>query len=238
MRILHVEDDKELREFIKEGLTREGFAVDGASSAKAAMQFARENIYDIVLIDLVLEGDEDGLWTLRTMRFTGQTAAIFMISQSGNESNKLIAFESGADDYMVKPIFISELVARIRLWLKRRDRFLSSEAPNTVLNAGHVKLDLLKRQTYVLGKFVYLTTKEMGILEYLLRYAGRVVTQTAIEQAIWNADFDAQSNAIEVHINRLRKKIDLPGQSSIIQTIRGSGYMIESDSSESQAANA
>src|ERR1019366_4892977 len=121
MRILHIEDDSDLRKHIKDGLVREGFAVDGAGNAKAGLELARENIYDIILLDIGMP-ELDGMWALRTLRHTGTTAAVFIISGQGGEESKLDAFQGGADDYMVKPIFLSELTARIHLWLKKRDQ--------------------------------------------------------------------------------------------------------------------
>jgi two-component system, OmpR family, response regulator len=228
MRILHIEDDADLRRFIKEGLKREGFAVDGAPEAKEGVQLAAENVYDMILVDIGMPG-LNGYWAIRTLRQAGQTVGIFVISGQGGEDDKLEAYNAGADDYLVKPIFLRELVAKIRQWMRRRDDFLSSEAPATLLEVGPIQLDLLKHKTTVNGRVVLLTPKEFMVLEYLMRHPGRVVTQTAIAQAVWSLDHDTGTNVVEFHINHLRKKIGEPGKESILKTVRGSGYMIEVD---------
>ena len=228
MRILHVEDDDTFRHWVKQGLKQSGFAVDGAGTAKEAMQMASENIYDVILLDIGMP-ELNGLWALRTLRQAGNTAAIFIISGQAEEQLKLDAFEGGADDYMTKPILVSELKARIHRWLQRRNQFVSSDSPSTKLTAGNVEVDLLKHQVTVNGRFVPATPKERMVLEYLIRHAGRVVTQTQLAQAVWDMDYETGTNVVEVHVSRLRKKIDEPGKPSMIQTIPGSGYMIEKD---------
>ena len=191
---------------------------------------AGENVYDLILLDILLPG-LDGFWALRTLRQAGHTALIFMMTAQAGEPERLTAYEAGADDYIVKPFFFRELVARIRRWFQRRSQFLSSASPSTDLTTGNIKLDLLKHRATMNGRFIPLTPKEFMILEYLIRHAGRVVTQTALEQAVWNSDFETGTNVVEVHINRLRKKIDENGKPSIIQTVRGSGYLMEKDPS-------
>jgi len=228
MRILHIEDDDNLRRWIKTGLTQAGFAVDGTSNTKEGMHLARENIYDIILLDIGMP-DMNGHWALRNLRASGQNGAIFMISGQATEEAKLMAFQAGADDYLTKPIFISELVARIHRWLQRQDQASEKHGAVTQLSAGALRLDLLKRQAALDGRAIALTPKEFMLLEYLLRHTGRIVTQTALAQAVWNLDFETGSNVVEVHVNRLRKKLDAPGKPSIIQTHRGAGYMIETE---------
>jgi two-component system OmpR family response regulator len=226
MRILHIEDDPDLRKFIKEGLKREGFAVDGTGDAKEGVQLAGENVYDIILMDIVMPVMH-GYWAIRTLRQGGQTVGIFVISGQAAEEDKLEAYNAGADDYLTKPVFLRELVAKIRHWMKRRDNFLSSDAPANILEVGPVRLDLLKHKVTLNGSWVILTPKEFMVLEYLMRHAGQVVTQTAIAQAVWSLDHDTGTNVVEYHINHLRKKIGESGKESIIKTVRGSGYMIE-----------
>lgn len=230
MRILHIEDDEELRRNVKEGLKRESFAVDGAGTAKEGLRMISENVYDIVLLDLMMPG-LNGLWALRTLRQSGFSGAIFIISGQGGEEERIQAYEADADDYMTKPVLLKVLTARIYAWLNRRGPFLPSETSGTTLSAGNIKLDLLKHRATVNGEFAPLTQKEFMILEYLIRHAGRAVTQTALAQAVWNLDFETGTNVVEVHVNRLRKKIDEDGKPSLIQTIRGSGYLIEKDQS-------
>jgi two-component system, OmpR family, response regulator len=228
MRILHIEDDTTLRGWVKAGLTREGFAVDGAATAKEGLQLAAENIYDIILLDIMMP-DLNGYWALRTLRQTGCLAAVFMISGQAGEEDKRMAYEAGADDYLTKPIFISELVLKIRRWLQRRSEAVSANETPHELKAGKLRLDLLKRRTTIDDRFIPLTPKEMMVLEFLIRHVGRVVTQTQLAQAVWSLDFETATNVVEVHISRLRKKIDEPGKPSLIQTVHSAGYMINPD---------
>jgi len=236
MRILHIEDDEDLRRFIKEGLKREGFAVDGACEANEGVQLAGENIYDIILMDIGMPG-LNGFWAIRTLRTTGYTSGvprqtnhsvgIFVISGQGGEEARLEAYDAGADDYLPKPVFLRELVAKIRLWMKHHD--VKSDGSATVLKVGRIELDLLKHKVTVNGKIVPFTPREFMVLEFLMRNVGDVVTQKAIEQAVWSLDHDIGTNVVEYHITHIRKKIDEPDKESMIKTVRGSGYVIEDD---------
>ncbi len=223
MRILHIEDDPDLKKWIKQGLVRDGFAVDGASDAKMGLQLAKESDYDLILLDLGLPG-KSGLEALKQLRAVGIKSIIFIISGQGGEQEKVMAFTDGADDYMVKPILIAELVARIRTRLRGKE-----ETNTTELTAGDLRMNLLNRRVTVRGRVITLRPKEFSLLEYLLRNKGRVVSQTAIAQAVWSLDEETQTNVVEQHIKNLRKKIDEEGQPSIIQTHLGAGYMIEDE---------
>jgi two-component system, OmpR family, response regulator len=234
MRILHIEDDAALRKNIKEGLMREKFAVDGAENAREGVQMAGENVYDILLVDIGMP-ELNGFWVIRTLRNIGHTEGIFVISGNGEDQNKIEAYRAGANDFLVKPILLYELVAKIRLWMKQRD-VLSSEAAATTLEVGPIKLDLLKHKVTMNDQWIILTPKEFMVLEYLIRHAGEVVTQTAIAQAVWSLDRDTSTNIVEYHVANLRKKIAVPGKPSPIQTVRGSGYMLDFEENGSSAA--
>src|SRR5258708_8530736 len=223
MRILHIEDDPDLKKWIKQGLVRGGFAVDGASDAEMGLQLAKESDYDLILMDLGLPG-KSGREELKQLRAVGIKSIIFIISGQGGEQEKVMAVTDGADDYMVKPILIAELVARIRTRLRGKE-----ETNTTELTAGDLRMNLLNRRVTVKGRVITLRPKEFSLLEYLLRNKGRVVSQTAIAQAVWSLDEETQTNVVEQHIKNLRKKIDEEGQPSIIQTHLGAGYMIEDE---------
>jgi DNA-binding response OmpR family regulator len=230
MRVLYIDDDKDLLRNTKEWLTREGFAVDTTFDSKEGLSLAKENSYDIILLDVGLP-EIGGIDILKKIRQDGQSAGIFMISGQTDKEIKVQSLEAGADDYMTKPFYLEELVVRMRLWLKRRDHFLSDGASPKQLCLGNIKMDSSRREVTIGGRPVYLTPKEFMVLEYMLHNAGRIVTQNALAQAVWNIDYECGNNVVESHMNRLRKKIDEPGKPSIIQTVRGSGYMIEKDSS-------
>jgi len=223
-----VEDDQKFSSFVKEGLSREGFAVDNVPTAEEGVLLAGENAYDVILLDIGMPG-KGGYWALNTLRQSGHSELIFMLTGKGGEQDKLLGLNNGADDYIVKPFFLAEVVARIRMRMRRRKEFATKDPQITVLTAGPLELDLLKHRLTVNGNLVLITPKEFMILEYLLRHRGRVVTQNALAQAVWSLDSETWTNVVEVHINRLRKKIDQDGQPSIIQTVRGSGYLIDAD---------
>ncbi len=226
MRILHIEDDASLRANVKTGLKREGFAVDSVDNAKEGLLKIKEYQYDIILLDIGMP-EMDGLSALKTIKESGCTVPVFIISGQGGEDFKLKAFDLGAEDYMVKPFFLTELTARIRRELARREKYGSPSVNGTELKVGPVELDIFKRRAIVAGQQVALTPKEFMILEYLMRRSGRIVTQQALTDACWDLDFETGTNVVEVHINRLRKKIDKKGKESFIQTVRQGGYMME-----------
>jgi two-component system OmpR family response regulator len=230
MRILHIDDDKPFLMNVKTALTREGFAVDSVSDPKEGLQLAKENVYDIILLDIGMPMI-NGLEALQTLRHDGQVVGIFMVSGQTGDEFKVQAFEAGADDYLTKPFLFKLLVTRMRAWLKRRDNFLASRSSISELTAGPIKMEFSRRQVTVDGRSVLLTPKEFMMLEYMLRNTGRIVTQTSLAQAIWSIDYETGTNVVEVHMNRLRKKIDEPGKPSFIQTVRGSGYLMEKDPS-------
>jgi len=236
MRILIVEDDKAFRGNLRSFLTLEGFAVDETDNAKKGAQLAAENIYDVILLDIMMPGPEmmnpgrGGEWLLRSLRQARNNALIIMITGQAEDDDKLSAYAGGADDYLVKPFKLEELMAKIRAWLKRRHDFLSSDVSSTVLVVGDLRLNLLRRSAIRAGREIPLTIKECAILEYLMRSKGQIKSQTTILQHVSNVDFDGMSNTVEFHIKNLREKIDKDFSVKLIKTIRGSGYMIDDGS--------
>jgi DNA-binding response OmpR family regulator len=225
MRVLVVEDDKTLNTFTKTALTREGFAVDSAFTGKEGLELARSASYDIVLMDVMMP-EMDGFTLLKTLRKEGKTVPVLMLTSQGQEKDKLVGFNSGADDYLVKPFLVTELVARIRAILKRAESGKTARDSATVLVAGGLRLDLVKRRFERKGKTIELTKKEFELLEYFMRRPGQVLSQSVLAQHVWNMDFDPGSNVVEVQIKNLRDKIS--GKRLIIENVRGAGYRFTS----------
>jgi two-component system, OmpR family, response regulator len=223
MRVLVVEDDKDLNDFIRTALKREGFAADKAGNGKEALALARETNYDIVLLDMMMP-ELDGLSVLKELRKKGDPAAILMVTSQSTETDKLAGLNGGADDYLVKPFLISELIARIRAVLRRRQP--DPEGTGSVLAAGHIRIDLVKHSVEVKGEPVELTKKEFELLEYLMRHPHELISKSQLESRVWGMDFTPGSNAVEVHINHLREKIS-SGKRPVIVTARGLGYRFE-----------
>jgi two-component system copper resistance phosphate regulon response regulator CusR len=231
MRILIVDDDTSFRGYLRKGLEREGFAIDEAPDGKKAYQLIAETIYDMILLDIGIP-EISGHAVLRELRQARNNALIFMITGQGDAESGMHAYSGGADDYLTKPIKLEVLIAKIRVWLKRRHEFLSSDVSSTILVVGDLQLDLLKRRAVRGGQIFPLTLKESAILEYLMRNKGKIKSQAMILQNISNVDFDGMSNSVEVHIKNLRSKIDHDFKVKLIKTIKGSGYMIDDESSD------
>lgn len=220
MRVLVVEDDKELNNFIRAALKREGFVVDQANDGKTALERAEGVEYDVVLLDVVMP-ELDGLSVLKQLRKKGHPAAILMVTSQSHERDKLAGLNSGADDYIVKPFLVSELVARIRAVLRRH-----SDQPSTLLTAGNLRLDLIKHTVELKGKPIELTKKEFELLEYFMRRPGQVLTPPAIMQSVWNMEYEHDTNIVEAQVKNLRAKIADTKQ-PFIETLRGVGYRFE-----------
>lgn len=224
MRVLVVEDDKDLNRFIRTALKREGFACDGAPNGIAALELAQERDYDVILLDVMMP-ELSGLTVLKELRKKGDPAAILMVTSQSQERDKLAGLNGGADDYLVKPFLITELIARIRAVLRRRHPGVSPKT-NTTLQQGDLQLDLIRHAVLYKGKPVQLTKKEFELLEYFMNHPNEVLSQTRIAQAVWNLDFDADSNMVEVHITHLREKIH-DGKRPLFVNVRGIGYSFQ-----------
>jgi len=226
MKVLLVEDDRDLSEFVQEGLQREGFAVDVARDGQQAIDEAQHSTYDIVLLDVMMPG-LDGIEVLRTLRRRGFKGGVLMATSKGLEKDKLLGLNSGADDYIVKPFLLSELVARIRAILRRTTASVSAPSPSTLLEAGNLTMDLLRREVKNGKKVLSLTKKEFDLLEYFLRRPGQVLSQQVLSQHLSQTDFNTTTNVVEVHIKNLRRKMDSPAGPSLIRTVRGCGYALD-----------
>lgn len=224
MRILLVEDERSIANFIRDGLAEEGFSIDVAFNGKEGLQLALENSeeYDVILLDWMLPG-LSGIEICRTVRKDNPVVPIIFLTAKDTVDDVVFGLESGANDYIRKPFAFDELLARIRVLMRR------NEAKLTVFLAGSVEMNIDKYQVTKNGQPVELTQKEFALLEFLLRNKGKVCRRTRIIEKVWDIHFDYDTSIIDVYINALRKKLDEPGEPSLIQTIRGVGYKIETD---------
>jgi len=220
MRILLVEDDEVLRESATSYLRASGFAVDAAPTGKMARELAAVSPYDAVILDLRLP-DEDGFTLCAALRNRDPAPRVLMATARDAVNDRIAGLDSGADDYLVKPYALGELVARLRALLRRPDT-----AASTTLRVGDLELDPATREARRNGRTITLTTKEFSILQVLMREQGRVLTREYISDHAWDDNYDPFSNVIDVFIARLRKKIDQPGEAPLLSTIRGAGYRL------------
>ncbi len=221
MRILIVEDEKKIADFIKRGLKEEGYAVDLAHDGENGLFLAKTNNYDLILLDLMLP-KLDGITLCRKLREAKISTPLIMLTAKDAVREKVIGLDAGADDYLTKPFAFEELLARIRAILRKKG---ASEA--TKLEVGDLSLDLHTHKVARAGKEIELTAKEYALLEYLMRNSGSIVTRTMISEHVWDIDFDTFTNVIDVYINYLRNKIDTGHSKKLIQTVRGRGYILK-----------
>ncbi len=221
MRILIVDDDRNLCEIIKRGLEEEAYAVDCVHDGEEGLFYAECNPYDLIILDIMMP-KKDGLSVCNDLRVKKINTPILFLTAKDTVEDRVKGLNTGADDYLIKPFAFSELVARVRALLRRDDKTKSPE-----LKVGDLVANTLTRNVTWKGKPVDLTTKEYVIFEYFMRNPDFVLTRTMIEEHAWNYDFDSFSNLVDVYIRRLRKKID-PGEGKkIIQTVRGAGYRLK-----------
>ncbi|MFT3761111.1 MAG: response regulator transcription factor [Pseudoxanthomonas sp.] len=222
MRILLVEDDTHTAAFIAKGLKEDGHSVDHADNGKDGLFLASTEAYDAIVLDRMLPG-LDGLAVLRTLRGAGNRAPVLMLTALGDVDHRVEGLRAGADDYLVKPFAYAELSARLDSLARRG--VAGGELP-TRIKVGELELDLLKRSARRAGKDIELQPREFRLLEYLMRQAGRVVTRTMLLEAVWDYHFDPQTNVIDVHVSRLRQKIDQGFDAPLLHTVRGAGYRL------------
>lgn len=221
MRVLLVEDDDTLRESAAAYLRASGFAVDPAATGAAARALAAVSPYDAVVLDVRLP-DDDGFALCTHLRARRPAPRILMATARDGVEDRIAGLDLGADDYLVKPYALGELVARVRALLRRPEH-----AVPTVLRLADLVLDPATREAKRGARVIELTTKEFAVLEVLMRAPGRVLTREYIGEHAWDDNFDPASNVIDVYIARLRRKIDGPGEAPLLTTVRGAGYRIE-----------
>lgn len=221
MKILVIEDDAETAEYVVRGLEQEGHVVDRATTGQDGLFLAGTEPYDLMIVDRMLPG-LDGLAIVKTIRSASiQTPVLFLTTRSSIE-DRVAGLDAGGDDYLVKPFAFAELVARVTA-LGRRPR---STALGTTLEVGDLELDQAGRMVKRSGKLIGLQPREYRLLEYLMQHAGQVVTRTMLLEHVWDFNFDPHTNVVEMHISRLRSKIDKGFGSALIHTVRGAGYCI------------
>lgn len=220
MRILVIEDDRKAAELLATGLKEEGLVVDVAGTAEAGDEMASVNTYAVIVLDWLLP-DREGVAVCRDLRRRGVSTPILMLTARDALEDRVTGLDAGADDYLIKPYGFSELMARIRALLRRSD--LSRPV---VLRVADLELDTVSQIVARGGEPIDLTAKEYAILEVLMRHAGAVVPRSAVTEHVWVSEPDMSPNLLEVHLSRLRRKIDHGRRSSLIQTIRGRGYLI------------
>ncbi len=223
MRILVVEDDTEVASFIQTGLTEAGHNVECVDDGKSALVLATAQSFDVYVMDRMLPGI-DGLTVIKTLRGKDNYTPALILSALGDVDDRIEGLRSGGDDYLVKPFAFAELLARIEV-LGRRSQ--NGGAQETHLRVGDLDMDLLARKVTRDHKGIDLQSREFRLLEYLLRHKGQVVTRTMLLEGVWDYHFDPQTNVIDVHISRLRGKVDKGFEVSLIRTVRGAGYIIQ-----------
>jgi two-component system, OmpR family, copper resistance phosphate regulon response regulator CusR len=221
--LLLIEDDERLSSVIKKSLQDEGFEVFAAFDAEMGFRLCESQPFDCVITDLVLPRGS-GFDLCKKIRASGSTVPIIMLTALGKTDEKLEGFDAGADDYLVKPFDLRELVARIKSLLKRSN--FEKNAPSTALTYADLSMDLRKKKAFRKGQELALTPKEYNLLEYFLRNPERVISREEIAKEVWNLNFDTGTNIIDVYINYLRKKVDKPFDFPLIHTRPGMGFII------------
>ena len=221
MKILVIEDDKNLASFVERGLIKEGHSVDLVTDGREGLMAAMEKPFDVVIVDWMLPGI-DGLAIVKLMRASNATAPVLFLTSMSGIDDRVTGLKAGADDYLVKPFAMPELCARVEA-LGRRSM---ARTETTVLRVHDLEMHLVERVVNRGGQEIDLVTKEFDLLEFLMRNSGKVVTRTMLLERVWDLDFDPMTSVVETHISRLRAKIDKPFEIPLIRTIRGLGYSL------------
>ena len=225
MRILLIEDDLEAAHYVMKGLCESGYVVDHAADGPRGLVMATTDPYDVLVVDRMLPG-VDGLSVIEALRKNGVDTPVLILSAMGAVGDRVEGLRAGGDDYLVKPFAFAELLARIEA-LGRRAR--GSATPETALRVADLELDLLAHRVSRAGQKIDLKPREFRILEVLMRQSGRVVTRTMLLESVWDYHFDPQTNVVDVHISRLRQKIDAGFDRPLLHTVRGAGYRLAED---------
>ncbi len=225
MRILVVEDDRDVAGFVLKGLREAVHIAEHADNGRDGLFMAASESFEAIILDRMLPGGIDGLRLLETLRAQDNTTPVMFLSALSQVDERVRGLKAGGDDYLTKPFAFAELLARVEA-LTRRGK---TEGPQTKLIVGDLEMELLSRTVKRAGQRIDLQPREFRLLEYLMRHAGQVVTRTMLLEGVWDYHFDPQTNVIDVHVSRLRQKIDKPFPSSLIHTIRNAGYMLRAD---------
>jgi two-component system OmpR family response regulator len=225
MKLLIVEDNERVARFLKKGLSEAGHTADHADNGRDGMFLAASEPYDAIIMDRMLPGGIDGLGIIEALRKTGSKVPILILSALSDVDDRIHGLKSGGDDYLVKPFAFGELLARLDALL-RRSQDVRAE---TSMTLDDLSMDLLTRRVTRAGKAVALQPREFKLLEYLMRHANQVVTRTMLLENVWDYNFDPQTNVVDVHVSKLRQKIDAGGARQLLRTVRNAGYMLTAD---------
>lgn len=225
MRILVVEDDKDVAGFVVKGLREAGHTVEHADNGRDGLFLAASENFDAIILDRMLPGGIDGLRLLETLRAQDNATPVMFLSALSQVDDRVKGLKAGGDDYLTKPFAFAELLARVEAMARRG----KGEGPVTRLSVGDLEMDLLSRSVKRGGQKIDLQPREFRLLEYLMRHAGQVVTRTMLLEGVWDYHFDPQTNVIDVHVSRLRQKIDKPFPTPLLHTVRNAGYMLRAE---------
>jgi len=225
MRILVVEDDKDVAAFVVKGLKEAGHVVEHSGNGRDGLFMAASEAFDAIVLDRMLPGGVDGLRLLETLRSQNNNTPVLFLSAMAQVDDRVRGLKAGGDDYMTKPFAFAELLARVEA-LARRGK---GDGPQTKVVVADLEMDLLSRGVRRAGQKIDLQPREFRLLEFLMRHAGQVVTRTMLLEGVWDYHFDPQTNVIDVHVSRLRQKVDKPFASPLIHTVRNAGYMLRAE---------
>lgn len=220
--ILLIEDDDEIRSFLEAAIGERGYRIESVGTVTAARAVARNNAFDVMIVDRLLP-DGDGLQFVEELRRAGNWTPILILSALGDIDHRIDGLDAGGDDYLTKPFDIAELIARIEALHRRR----TLSEGTTTLEVGDLRLDLIKRRAFRDGQALPLQPREFKLLEFLVRHSGQVVTRTMLLEGVWGYSFDPQTNVVDVHISRLRNKLDRGYPNKLLHTVRGEGYRLD-----------
>lgn len=223
-RVLIVEDDKETRDYVERGFADEGYAVQVADNGRDGLYLATGGTFDAIILDRMLP-ELDGLSVLKSLRAAGLKTPVLLLTAVSAVDERVRGLRVGADDYLVKPFSLQELLARLEALLRRPQE----QASITQLSCRDLEMDLVRRSVKRGDRSIELTQREFQILEFFLRRKNRVVTRSMLLEGIWGYHFDPQTNVVDVHVSKLRKQIEAPGETHLLRTVRGSGYMLQDD---------
>ena len=222
MRILIIEDDRETADFLAKGLRESGHLVEHTVNGHDGLHLALHNVFDAIIVDRMLPGI-DGLTIISKLREAEIPVPVLILSALGEVDDRIEGLKAGGDDYLTKPYSLAELTARLDALMRRA----KPEQTETFLQVGGLELDRLKRKVSREGKIINLQPREFRLLEYLMRHAGQVVTRSMLLENVWDFHFDPQTNVVDVHISRLRGKIDKDFHQPLLHTVRGAGYRLD-----------